>query len=360
MHRSGIAIAFAVLFACSLPACTGNDTGARSQPTAAAAPPFARVEITPIAPTPHTPVWRSIEVRGETKERILFVDLEAGVLGKGSTTTGFYQIVDGHLDPIDFVTKYDGDVMGIWPDDAWAIEMRFNEVLASIRLLHIREGKSWGPEPYHGAERLTDAILQFRKSTRAQGGLLVTKDGVTERLAGSGPPPVVGSYRGELVDYIEAREGKVYVISKEDETFHVVVDCADEACVREKSRSLPLIDWTFSRHVTRDAESVSMLAKAGRRRFVLDVGPAGWALSEFPEDSRPEAMWASEDGGLWVVGRRDVLWHRDPSGTWRTLGLPAGIFGITAAMTADRTELWISGNSDSDPVVFATPAAPSG
>jgi hypothetical protein len=364
MFRSGTAIGLALLLAGSFTACTaksnaGDDTGAPTQPVAEPIIPFTLVEITPISATPHTAVWRRIEV----EERIQLLDLYGGVLGKGMDTDKDYQLVDGRLESFDFF-PFDG-VFGVWPDDAWSIAQRFDHDLASTRLLHLHDGKDWASESYSGSSS-TGAGYVFRKSTRAQGGLLATKNDVIERVAGHGPPPVIGSYRGEMMEFIEAREGKVYVISKqgqtreEGRTFHVVIDCADEACVIETSRSLPLSGpWFFERHVTRDAEAVSIIASAEGRNFVLDGGPAGWALSEFPRGSSLDGMWASEDGGLWVQDNdHDGLWRRDPQGTWRNVALPEGITGITVAMTADRKELWISGaaSDPSSPLVFATNA----
>jgi hypothetical protein len=376
MLRSDTAIGLAILLACSFAACTGksdavNDTGAPSQPVAepvaepTAKPiaepiiPFTRVEITPISATPHEVVWRNIEVQ----ERIQLLDLDGGVLGKGLDTDQNYQLVDGRLEPFDFF-PFDG-VFGVWPDDAWSIAQRYDHALSSTRLLHLHDGKHWVAESYSGSDSTGGAYV-FRKSMRPQGGLLATKNGVIERVAGIGPPPVIGSYRGELIEFIEAGEGKVYVISQqgqtreEGRTFHVVLDCADEACVLEKSRSLPLSGpWSFEHPVSRDAEALSLIASGEGREFVLDVGPAGWALSEFPDGNSLEGMWASEDGGLWVqdIGH-GVLWRRDPQGTWRNVGLPEGIMGITVAMTADRKELWISGAASNlvSPLVFATNA----
>lgn len=365
MRRTGIGLA--MLLACSLAGCTDkSDTGEPPQPVAEPSStlpepilPFTLVEITPISATPHTATWRRIEV----EERIELLDLDGGVLGKGRDTNRDYQLVDGRLEPFDFF-PFDG-VFGVWPDDAWSIAQRYTHDLSSTRLLHLRDGKDWVTESYSGSDS-TGASYVFRKSTRAQGGLLAMKDGVIERVAGIGPPPVIGSYRGELVEFIEAREGKVYVISKQGQTreqgraFHVVTDCADEACVRETSRSLPLTAlWSFERPVTRDAEAVSMIASADGRGFVLDAGPAGWALSEFPNGNLLAGIWASEDGGLWVQDSgHGVLWRRGPLGTWRSVALPEGITGITVAITADRKELWVSGaaSDPTSPLVFAMDA----
>lgn len=338
---------------------------AEPQPTDTAAPPsdpvvepgpVAEVEVTPIAPTAHTPTWRSIASPGEPIE---LVDLSAGVLGKGAS--GYFQIADGQLAPVTFDPAAEGDVFGVWPDDAWVIERREkpdenDEVIVTIRLMKLRDGKRWVPQAYAGEQRFVLADQQFRKSTRAKGGLLVSESGTTERLAGNGEPPVIGSHRGELVDYLETDSGKVYVISKEGETFHVVADCSDEACVAEKSRALPLTGWTFTRPITRDRHAASMLASASGREFVLHVRPQGWALGEFPAGvNKPETMWASADGGLWIQGA-DTLWHRDPSGVWQTVALPEGLVGISVAVTTDQRELWIAGTLGDAPVVFATQA----
>jgi hypothetical protein len=337
------------------------------QPSDAVAPPSdpvvepvasAEVEITAIAPTDHTAAWRSIQAPSEAIE---LVDLSAGVLGKGAS--GYFQIAEGQLAAVTFdpAPEGDGDVFGVWPDDAWVIERREkpdenDEIIVTIRLMKLRDGTRWVPQAYAGEQRFVLADQQFRKSTRAKGGLLVSEPGTTERLAGNGEPPAIGSHRGELVDYVETDSGKVYVISKEGAAFHVVSDCSDEACVTEKSRALPLTDWTFARQVTRDRHAASMLASASGREFVLHVRPQGWALGEFPVgSSKPEAMWASEDGGLWIKGA-DTLWHRDPSGTWRTVTLPEGLSGISVAVTTDQRELWIAGTLAGASVVFATQA----
>jgi hypothetical protein len=230
------------------------------------------------------------------------------------------------------------------------------ELQTQVRLMKLRDGNRWVPQAYAGEQRFKLEGHQFRKSTRAKGGLLVTFEGTTERLAGNGEPPVIGSHRGELVDYVETDSGKVYVISKDAETFHVVSDCSDDACVAENSRALPLNSWTFAHQVTRDRHAASMLATSGAREFVLHVRPSGWALGEFPAGSgKPETMWASEDGGLWIQAA-DALWHRDPDGNWRAVALPEGLSGMSVAVTTDQTELWIAGTLGGGPAVFATHA----
>lgn len=371
VRRVGVSVGLALLIAaCTSSAETASDQGA--QP-----PAIAEVEIKPIALTPRTPDWRSIEIRQERDEGFELVVLQAGVLGKGPST--YYHAIDGQLVPVGLEPGLDGDVFGVWPDDAWTIAYRHAEELrrTTVRLLKLHEGKEWATQPYAGAERFDLEDHRIRKSTRSMGGLLVTSKGVTERLAGSGEPPVVGAHRGELVEFFETREGKVYVVSKEGETFHVVIDCADQTCVSEKSRALPLTDWTFTSPIPRSSDAISVLASAAGREFVLDGGPAGWALTELSRGAyRPAGMWAAEDGGLWIQPSElpppyqnprditgtipwpaDALWHRDRSGTWWTVELPYNFVRITAAVTTDQRELWILGHwRGGDLAAFATAA----
>ncbi|MFV8756000.1 hypothetical protein ACNOYE_36070 [Nannocystaceae bacterium ST9] len=407
MHHLGIATRFSLVLACSLAASCGSeskpdagksdaktdpgkldagktdagktdagktDAGKTDEGKTSAAEPTptdtavveplvepaveGEVAITPIAPTPFTATWREVTI----PEAIELAPLDVGVLGIGAS--GYYQLVDGQLAALTFDRALeDGEeVIGVWPDDAWVIERREKLVenedpITEIRLLKLRDGSRWVPQAYAGEQRFELDDHDFRKSTRAKGGLLVSAGGVTERVAGNGESPVAGAHRGDVIDFIETSTGKIYVISKEGDTFHVVTDCADEACVSEKSRALPLSGWTFGRQVTRDRNSVSVLASAAGRRFVLHARPTGWALGEFPAGTNElSGIWASEDGGLWIKVHDGELMHRDPEGTWRSVALPEGLGGITFALTSDQKELWIAGTIASAPAVFATQA----
>jgi hypothetical protein len=409
MHHLGTTSKFSVLLACTLAACSGSsDSGkadagkgdaaktdaaktepaktepaktepattdakttaaepadpAEPQPTDTAAPPTdpvvepaapGEVAITPIAPTAHTAAWRTIPSPSEAVELVV---LNAGVLGKSAG--GFHQIVDGQLATITFEEPPTSDVLGVWPDDAWFIESEIKKIddeeKTMIRLMKLRDGKRWVPQAYAGEQKFVLEDHTFRKSTRAKGGMLVTQADVVERIAGNGDAPVIGSHRGRVVEYIETDSGKVYVISEDGDEIHVVIDCADDACVAEKGLKLPLTGWTFGRQATRDRHAASVLASAAGREFVLHARPQGWALGEFPAGSgKPEAMWSTDDGGLWIQAA-DELWHRDPDGTWRDVALPEGVAEISVAVTTDQKELWIAGTLGGAPAAFATHA----
>jgi hypothetical protein len=317
------------------------------------------VPVSPIVLADATTVWRTA---ASPSEAVALIDLQAGVLGLGAG--GYYDIADdGQLVLRTEIEAPAGQLLGVWPSDTWYIEERVktagddraDQEVRELRLMRLRGNKRWVPQEYAGAQRFEDEGQDFRKAN--SGGLFaLNPDEDWTRVADNGDDPDFGVFKGEQVlDFIETGARKFYVISKDSDHVYVQTDCADEPCVQDKTKVLPLAaDWSFGRQATRQRHSASVVAAAASRNFLLHYESGGWKLEEFT-GGQADAIWATKDGGLWVRNDKQLL-HRDPDGGWRKLGLPEDLTGITVAITEDRGELWIAGMVGAKPAVFATHA----
>jgi hypothetical protein len=344
-----------------------------STPTAAtvAAKPQAPVVVEPdtLGVTPVIPVdvnapWREAAAPSES---ISFVNLSGGVLGQGGS--GYYDLNDsGQLTLRPEIERPAAPLIGYWPDNVWYVEIRTkddnpfveddrgDEDPNEIRLMRLRNGARWVPQEYQGEQRWEENGEDFRIGNK--GGLLVSSDGVFTRVAGGTDDPSGGWLRGYLIEFVETGSGKIYSISKDGERVFVQRDCADQACSDENAIALPFGgDWVFPLQVPRQRHSVSLAAnvtqEGAQKHHVLHYETGGWKLESLR--AAASGLWPSKDGGLWArVGEQ--LWHRDPEGGWRNIGLPERATDVSVAMRADQTELWIAATIDGKPVVFATHA----
>jgi hypothetical protein len=183
------------------------------------------------------------------------------------------------------------------------LRTRSASLLLSSALMRLRGGKRWVPQDFEGSQRFEDEGHDFRKSNN--GGLLAQnpETDAWTRVADNGEDPDFGVYNGNsVVDFIETRARKYYVVSKDDEHVYVQTDCADEACMADNTKMLPLgTEWEFGRQATRQRNSATLVATAASRNFVLHYESGGWKLEEFTS-GKADAMWATKDGGLWVRG----------------------------------------------------------
>lgn len=317
------------------------------------------VGVSPIMLTDASAVWRTA---ASPDQALALLDLQAGVLGLGAG--GYYDIADdGQLRLRAEIEAPAGELLGVWPSDTWYIEQRTETLddradgeIRELRLMRLRGGKRWVPQAFEGEQRFVDEGHDFRKANT--GGLIAFHPEMDSwtRVADNGDDPEIGVYKGEsMLDFIETRARKYYVISEDTEHVYVQTDCADEACVADKTKMLPLgTKWSFGRQATRQRHSATVVATAASRKFLLHYESGGWKLEEFTS-GQADAMWATKDGGLWVRDDQQLM-HRDPDGGWRKLALPEGLTGISAAITEDLGEVWVAGLVGGKPAVFATHA----
>ncbi|MCR9159474.1 MAG: hypothetical protein ACE37F_22785 [Nannocystaceae bacterium] len=327
---------------------------------AAAAP---EVEIVAWSCETREPQWTSLATPAEPVSLVL---LDRGVLGRAKA--GWFQ-----LDEADAFTGVElsrdptSPIVGMWPDDAWFVQERFRkyggvgEEYLELRLMRLRGGKRWVPQVFSGSGEQwfhpgTDDELTPRMSRRS--GMLVygTLDDIT-RVGGKHDDPVVGPHRGEAIDFIETGRGLVYVLSVDDGSYYAQTECADEACVSRKAQRLPLSGWQFGRDVPRGKWSVSVLASAGEREFVLHHRgkSGGWVLDELPGGQKPSFTWASQEGSLWTQ-TGESLRLRDTEGRWFDVTLPKGLASPSFAVTSDRARVVVAGLAAGKPGLWSTAA----
>jgi hypothetical protein len=322
--------------------------------------------VTPVVPVDASAPWREAATPSES---ITFVNLIGGVLGQSST--GYYAIDDaGQLTLRPEIEKPTAPLIGYWPDNVWYVEIRVKSEFPpmveddrgeedpnELRLMRLRDGSRWVPQEYQGEQRWEENGEDFRIGNK--GGLLVADEhGTFTRVAGGAEDPSAGTYRGYLVEWVETGSGKIYPISKDTERVLVQRDCTDQACSDQNTITLPFGKaWVFPLQVPRQRNSVSLAAtvthEGAEKHHVLHYETGGWKLESLRATA--SGLWPTKDGGLWArVGEQ--LWHRDPDGGWRNIGLPERATDVSVAMRADQSELWIAATIDGKPVVFATAA----
>lgn len=322
--------------------------------------------VTPVVPVDARAPWREAAAPSEP---ITFVNLSGGVLGQGNA--GYYAMNDsGQLILRADIEKPTAPLIGYWPQNVWYIEIEVEEdnpfvekdradteKEIQIRLMRLRDGSRWVPQDYQGEQRWQESGEDFRIGNK--GGLLVANaDKVFTRVAGGADDPLAGYYRGYLVEWVETGSGKIYTVSKDAEQVLVQRDCADQPCSDQNAIVLPFgTDWVFPLQVPRQRNSVSLAANVTREgaetHHVLHYETGGWKLESLR--AAASGLWPTKDGGLWArVGEQ--LWHRDPEGGWRNIGLPERASDVSVAMRDDQTELWIAATIDGKPAVFATHA----
>ena len=318
-----------------------------------------------ISPVATTVSWREV---GRPTESLSMVNLAGGVVAKGAS--GYYDIDDaGQLVLRAEIEAPAAEPFGIWPDNTWYIERRekrkergdtSGETTYELRLMRLRSKRRWVPQEYLGEQRWDDAGEQIRLG--GKGGLLVLApdaqgqpDYFFSRIAGGAEDPYSNTYMGELVDWMETKSGRIYTISRYKAGLVATRNCEDKDCAILNMAELPGgSDWSFSHTRTRKRHAMSLIAtQGGSKHYLLHAESGGWKLN--PTPSAPRGLWATKDGGLWVqIG--EALWHRDPSGSWRDVALPAGASGLSAGMRADQSELWIAVSVGGKSLVFATAA----
>ena len=312
------------------------------------------VPIAKLGATAEAPTWQREVAAGEA---VALVDLQAGVLGHGAS--GYYDLSEsGELAMRPEIeaapNEWMGEWMGVWPKDTWSVEHRCRpkDEVCTYRLMRVRGARRWVPQTFADyGQRFDDEGQQFRKSNT--GGMLgrVEESADWLRIADGGQDPSLGVFRGSLVELVETRAKEFYTVSRDDQHLYVQAVCEDEACVEEGARSLPLgMDWSFGRQITRRRHSVSVLASVAGREFLLHYGKQGWILDEL--GGAVDGLWPTKDGGLWTLAG-GALQHRDPSGGWRSVQLPAGMSTLSVAVTADLGRLWIAGLADGEPALFS-------
>ena len=337
-----------------------------------AEPAIAELEAPPAKPKPLvaraiTPVAATVSwVTGATpSEQLTLVRLGSGVLA--SAPGGYYDLDDsGQLILRSEIEAWpsDVDLIGEWPKNVWYIQRsegedygQRSEIYDLLRLMRLRSNHRWVPQEYNGYQRVEDKGQSF--SIGARGGLLVRDGDSVTRVAGGADDPDPGMYAGsELRELFETHSGRIYTASANADVLHVQRDCADAECVAANARELPSGQrWQFPIQVPRQRHSISALAIVERAavetNHLLHYGASGWQLESIT--TAPEGLWPSKDGGLWALVGAE-LWHRDPDGGWRVIGLPPDITSVSVAMRDDLTELWIAGWVAGEPVVYKTHA----
>lgn len=323
--------------------------------------PAPQVQIVPWSAETRTPSWTAL---ADPVESAPLVALDSGVLGRAEST--WYQLDDTDaFSRVELSRDPSSPIVGMWPDDAWFVQERWRNLdggedeYVELRLMRLRGGRRWVPQVYSGTGEQwfhpgTDDELRPRMSRRS--GMLVygLLDDIT-RVGGKHDDPVVGPHRGEAIDFIETGRGRVYVLSIDDGDVYAQSECEDETCVAEKASKLPLSGWTFGRQVPRGKWSVSVLAAAGGREFVLHHRgkSGGWVLDELPAGEKPSFTWSSQEGSLWTQ-TGEALRLRDTEAKWFDVTLPEGLTGLSVAVTKDRKRVVIAGMVGGTPKLFAT------
>ena len=323
--------------------------------------PAPEIEIVPWAVERRTPTWTAL---ADPPESAPLVALDSGVLGKAESA--WYQLDEADaFTAVELSRDPSSPIVGMWPDDAWFVQERWRkydggeEEYLELRLMRLRGGKRWVPQVYGGSGEQwfhpgTEDELTPRMSRRS--GMLVygLLDDIT-RVRGKHDDPVVGPHRGEAIDFIETGRGRVYVLSIDDGTYYAQSECEDEACVAEKASKFPLSGWKFGREVPRGKWSVSVLATAGEREFVLHHRgkSGGWVLDELPAGEKPSFTWSSQEGSLWTQ-TGETLRLRDTEAKWFDVDLPEGLTGLSVAVTKDRRRVVIGGMVGGKPKLFTT------
>ncbi|MCB9703635.1 MAG: hypothetical protein H6711_17200 [Myxococcales bacterium] len=327
------------------------------------------VAVAPVVPVDAAVAWREV---ASPSERVDLLNLDAGILAHGPS--GYHDLASGALALRAEIEAPNGDIFGVWPKDAWVIESRIRapqkrrgadadeeeEEIRELRLMRLRGDKRWVPQDYGGEQRFVDGGQHFRKGHR--GGLLVRDGETIERISGGADSPTLREHPGELVDFVESATGDFYFFVADGDATFALAPCVEEAGEErcDEPTKLPFGGgWTFTRSAPRQRHSVSIAAEIPEGEASHDVlvhfETGGWKVEEFAAGG-PSGLWPTRDGGLWArVG--DELLHRAPDGGWRRIAAPAGLSGLSVAISDDLRELWVAGEVGGRPVVFAAASA---
>ena len=329
------------------------------------------IAVMPWKATAGTRSWT--EVASPAAGLSFVMTLDAGVLGKAGAS--WQQGAAGALSAVSMDRDPVLPILGRWPDDAWYVESRTKEEddfdYIELRLMKLRGGNRWVPQSYgpNGDQWFHPGTEdEVEPHISAVTGMLVYNDSLSDmtRVAGKSGDPELGSSKGDAYDFFETGRGKIYLISSDYQGTWAQTDCEDEDCVDAVAERFPAGSWSFGRRVARGRYAVSVLATNNGRTYILHQrGKAGgWVLDELPAgESAPAGMWASDEGGLWILTGDHLRW-RDTDSAWHEIALPAGIKGISGAVSADRRELWLAGQVGGGTKVYVTnanadaPAAP--
>ncbi|MBC8070351.1 MAG: hypothetical protein IAG13_18610 [Deltaproteobacteria bacterium] len=326
------------------------------------------VAIEALSASPYAATWapKTAPAEAITFEPLLY----AGVVGKAGSA--WYHVdATGELVTLTTDPAPNAKIVGFWPGDAWMVQTRTREEddfeYNEERLMKLRAGNRWVPQKYGMNEQWFHSgtgVDEFGRgeydeahmSTRS--GMLMYPDTLTSitRVAGKHDDPMLGEHRGRLVDFFETGDGKIYLVTYEGGAYNVQTQCDEPECVATSTKKLPLGDWSFGRRVARGKRSISALASAAERRFVLHFDKTrDWSLDELPAEPLPSGMWNSDEGGLWILSGEQLRW-RDTDDVWREVALPAGMTKPSVALSGDRKQVWIAGDVGGTPGVFTTPA----
>lgn len=315
---------------------------------------------TTVEPEPRTVAWTAVATTAPDLE---LVYLATGALARVDSRL-FTIADDGTLISHGDLELPAKQVVGDWPDDAWAIESVLDTPApdgtpqVAHRIWRYEDGQ-WAAKTYKRSERWVGSGLELRRSWHS--GLMVRDGSQILRVDSKLGPPRVGPRMGKIVlAIVESRSGQLRTLSLRTTGVYAQIQCPDFDCVTANAVKLPVgSDWEFPMQVARGHDAITVYGRVADGRwtghFLLHHGSRDWTLESLPAE--PDGMWASEAGGLWVlVG--DALWHRDPRGGWVSVALPTGVDDATAAMVDGGRSLWIAATVDGVGKLYTTAADP--
>jgi hypothetical protein len=333
---------------------------------AAAAPEIPLVEVGAWKTSPQTASWREVPSPASPLE---FVSLSAGVLAKAPD--GWFQLgADGAFETVSFDREPSLPLFGVFPKDAWYVDERIKKEepefeYTELRLMKLRNNTRWVPQVYgpNGEQWFhpgTDDGAARPKMSHRSGMLVIAGDDGTwsaERVAGNRGNPEIGLYHGELVDVVETGSGPLYTLSSDFANTYAQIHCTTPDCQQANARRLPEGRWSFGPDIARGKFSVTVLARSGGRNHLLHHRgkDGGWLIEPLPEGAEFGGMWATAEGGMWMLLGGELLW-RDTDSHWHTVALPPGLGTPSVAIDAAREHLWIAGAHGAATKVFTSPA----
>ncbi len=344
--------------------------------------PIEHLGVTEVNLEPHVVAWREVAtLPGDAAPRG-FVYFATGILA--GTYPNFYSVdATGTLVSVT-IDEPPGALSGQWPEEAWAIERSPNdstddEATGRLRLHRLRNNTRWVPQTIAGDTWIArESVEVLRKSWKV--GYLVKTNAGLLRVAGgsSANPDHSAPSPWQLKDLVESRSGRIYALLgsalDEDEGYGdalVQAPCTARACKGPNLMYLPDGDWSWDHSIPRQKHDVSIIAVGGSEGNILHFEAGDWKLENLNRVDL-EALWPTNDGGMWAQANiwsqepsRRRLLHRDPKGKWREVALPEGVklpegplldSDVFAAIDSKMGELWLIGSRDGVQTVFVTPA----